>query len=121
MGIILLAAYMLAVPFLIWGWVSWLKSKQRFVPPAWRGVLAFIALTLVSAIGLPLFFAAIHARGMPEGPAKYSFLVMVQTFGVGESIFTLALALVGKGPARLPVACSSLCFAVIFQFANPYL
>jgi hypothetical protein len=101
--------------------VSWLRSKQRFVPPAWRGVLAFIALILASAVSLPLLFASIHARDMSEGPAKYSLLVMVQMFGVAESIFTLALALVGKGPARLPVACSSLCFAVVFQFSNPYL
>jgi len=47
-----LAGYLLPIPSLIWAWVRWFKSKPRFVPPAWRSMLAFSGLILVSAIGL---------------------------------------------------------------------
>jgi hypothetical protein len=124
MGLILIVAmfiaYVLPVPFLIWGWVDWLRSEQRFVSPAWRGIVALLALILASAICLPLFLAALHARDMREGPTKYSLSVMCELDGVAASIVTLALALLGKGPARVKAACASLSFALFFMLSNPY-
>jgi hypothetical protein len=61
-----LADYLLPIPSLIWAWVRWLKSEPRFVTPAWRSVLAFSGLILVSAIGLFVVLVFLYANSLPE-------------------------------------------------------
>jgi hypothetical protein len=102
-----LAGYLLPIPSLIWAWVRWFKSKPRFVPPAWRSVLAFSGLILVSAIGLFVVLVFFYANSLPEGAAKYSFAVASCRFGFFSAALALVLSLVGKGPVCAPVALAS--------------
>lgn len=102
-----LAGYLLPIPSLIWAWVRWFKSKPRFVPPAWRSVLAFSALILVSAIGLSVLLVVFYANSLAEGTSKYSFAVASSRFGFLASALALILSLVGKGPVCSPVALAS--------------
>ena len=101
-----LAGYLLPIPSLIWAWVRWLKSEPRFVTPAWRSVLAFSGLILVSAIGLFVVLVFFYANSLPE-PAKYALAVTSSRFGFLASALALLLSLVGKGPVCAPVALAS--------------
>jgi hypothetical protein len=101
-----LAGYLLPIPSLIWAWVRWLKSEPRFVTPAWRSVLAFCGLILVSAIGLFVVLVFFYANSLPE-PAKYALAVTSSRFGFLASALALLLSLVGKGPVCAPVALAS--------------
>lgn len=113
-----LAGYLLPIPSLIWAWVRWLNSKPRFVPPAWRSIVAFSALILASAIGLSVLLVAFHANSLPEGASKYSFAVASSRFGFAASMLALALALVGKGPVCLPAALASFGLASLLGDSN---
>ena len=108
MVLIGLAGYLLPIPTVIWAWVRWWNSKPRFGPPAWRSILAFSALILVSAIGLSVLLVAVHANSLPEGDAKYSFALASCRLGFFASVLALMLSLVGKGRVRLPVTLASL-------------
>ena len=109
-----LAGYLLPIPCLIWGWVRWLTSKPRIVPPAWRSVLALAGLVMVSAIGLSVLLVAFHANSLPEGSDKYAFALASSRRGFAASVFTLALSLVGKGPVCSPVALASVGLACLW-------
>jgi hypothetical protein len=112
-----LAGYLLPIPSLIWGWVRWLKSKPHFAPPAWRSIAAFLALILVSAIGLSVLLVAFYANGLPEGPTKYSFAIASYRFGFAASVLALVLSLTGKGPVCLPASVASLALAALWVIA----
>ena len=109
-----LAGYLLPIPCLIWAWVCWLTSKPRFVPPAWRSILALVALILVSVIGLSVLLVAFHANSLPEGSGKYAFALASSRRGFAASLLALVLSLVGKGPVCSPVALASLGFACLW-------
>jgi hypothetical protein len=117
MFVIGLAGYLLPIPCLIWAWVRWLTSKPRFVPPAWRSILAFAALILVSAIGLSVLLVAIHANRLPEGAGKYAFALASSRYGFAASLLALVLALVGKGRVCSPVALASCGLACLWVIA----
>jgi hypothetical protein len=101
------AGYVLPIPCLIWGWVRWLSSKPHFAAPTWRSILAFSGLALSSVVGLSVFLVVAQANGMPEGTTKYSFALASSRVGFTTSVLSLLLALVGKGPVRLPAALAS--------------
>jgi len=117
MGFIVLIGlfgYVVPVPALIWGWVRWLRSKSRFTSPVWRNMAAFCALILASAVGLPLFLAALYAHDLRESPTRYSLEIASHMFGVAATMLALILSLAGKGPARLPATLASLGFAAFW-------
>src|SRR5260370_40841279 len=95
-----LAGYLVPIPSLIWAWVRWFKSKPRFVSPAWRSVLAFSGLILVSGIGFR-GAGVLCANSLPES-AKYALAVTSSTFGFLASALALLLSLMGKGPVCAP-------------------
>lgn len=101
-----LAGYILPIPSLIWAWVRWLKSDPRFVAPAWRSILAFCGLILISAIAAFVVFVFFYANRLSE-PAKYSFAVASSRVGFLTSILGLLMSLVGKGRVCTPVALAS--------------
>ncbi len=101
-----LAGYILPIPSLIWAWLRWLKSEPRFAAPAWRSILAFSGLILVSAIGLFVVFVFFYANNLSE-PAKYWFAVTSSRIGFCASTLGLVLSLVGKGRVCAPVALAS--------------
>ena len=74
--------------------------------PAWRSVLAFSGLILVSAIGLFVVLVLLYANSLSE-PTKYSFAVTSSRCGFLASALALVLSLVGKGSVCTPVALAS--------------
>ena len=84
-----------------------MNSKPRFAPPAWRSILAFSALALVSAIALSVFLVAFHSNSLPEGAAKYAFATASSRLGFVASALAFVLSLAGKGRVCLPVALAS--------------
>ena len=112
-----LAGYILPIPCLIWGWVQWLRSKPRFGAPIWRSIVAFSALVLASVIGLSVFLVAYHANGMPEDGTKYSFAIASSRLGFATSVLAVLLAVLGKGPVRLPAALASFGLAALWIIA----
>jgi hypothetical protein len=111
-----LAGYLLPIPSLIWAWLRWFKSEPRFVAPAWRSVLAFSGLILVSASGLFVVLVFFYANSLRE-PAKYSLAVTSSRFGFVASALALLLSLVGKGPVCAPVALASFGLGALWVIA----
>ena len=109
-----LAGYLLPIPCLVWAWVRWLTSKPRIFPPAWRSVVAFAGLIIVSGIGLSVLLVAFHANSLPEGSGNYAFALASSRHGFAASVLALVLSLVGKGPVCSPVALASLGFACLW-------
>lgn len=111
-----LAGYLLPIPAVIWAWVRWFKSEPRFVAPAWRSILAFCGLILVSAAGLFVVVVFLYVNSMSE-PAKYTSAVTFSVLGFFASAIALLLSLVGKGPVCAPVALASFGLASFWVIA----
>jgi hypothetical protein len=111
-----LAGYILPIPSLVWAWVRWFKSEPRFVAPAWRSILAFCGLILVSAVGLLVLAGFLYVNSLPE-PAKYTSAVMFSRLGFLASALALLLSLVGKGRVCAPTALASFGLASFWVIA----
>jgi hypothetical protein len=86
--------------------MRWFKSEPRFAVPAWRSIIAFAGLILVSVIGLFVVLVILYGNSLSE-PAKYSFAVTSSRIGFRASVLGLVLSLVGKGRVCAPVALAS--------------
>jgi hypothetical protein len=112
-----LSGYILPAPALIWAWTAWLKSRSNPDSSAWRTVSVFVGLILASVIGLVVVLVVVLVGGMAESGTKYSLAMKSSGFGFLASILALVLALIGKGPARLPVSLACFGLAALWLVA----
>jgi hypothetical protein len=112
-----LSGYILPAPALIWAWAAWLKSRSNPDSLAWRRVSVFVGLILASVIGLVVVLVVAVVGGMPESGTKNSLAMKSSGFGFSASILALVLALIGKGPARLPASLACFGLAALWLVA----
>lgn len=98
-------------------WWQWTKKRDKIAPPRWRGSLALLGLMLGSvALSLDLAFM-IHAQITGGFPLFHPTLLRGIRWGGQTGLLGFILALLGKGPLRLPAAVGSL-FGLLVWFAE---
>jgi hypothetical protein len=103
--VILWAALLIPAPSIAIGWVQFIRAKNRFDAPRWRGIAGFSSLILASLIGI--FFLAVSFL-MPDG------IDSVRGPGIWASFCCVVLSLAGRGPLRLPVSTASVALACLW-------